>query len=271
MKRKKIKLNFVFLFFILSESFAQNEFMHSGFYFDLAGGSLSQFRFRAPNSVEYRNWSGDISKTGIYHINHEYGIPFLTLYWNDGTSQRYLMLLGEYLMALYIDNTMPVFLLNWFHCDADRIFLGPNITNMQSITATSSLRWGNIHFAATAERLGPHINQVWAVEGGVGERLFITQPSQSVYRLFISIGYVHFSRPYLFHHNARPKRMRVMDAYNQTLFFNIELRDTPNFQLINLATEGIWSHNIIIEILEIFPGTRYNHMCINSILGMWSQ
>jgi hypothetical protein len=69
-----------------------------------------------------------------------------------------------------------------------------------------------------------------------------------------------------------------LNANDEAQFFDVELRDTPNFQPISLTyrhPEGGWaefsSREIIIEILEIFPGTRYNHMCINSILGWWSQ
>ena len=95
--------------------------------------------------------------------------------------------------------------------------------------------------------------------------------------VFISIGYVHYTRPYLFKANSRPKIIRIFNANDETRFYDLELLDTPNFQRISfdfnylLRGEGLnWAstQDIIIEILEIRPGFRYNHMCINSIINL---
>jgi len=61
-------------------------------------------------------------------------------------------------------------------------------------------------------------------------------------------------------------------------FVEIELDDTPNFHRIDISSflhlvyRNIlfWSNPervLEIEILEIYPGTRYNHTVINSIMG----
>ena len=90
--------------------------------------------------------------------------------------------------------------------------------------------------------------------------------------MVLSIGYVHFTRPYLFQANSRPKRLRILQGHNHTQYFEVELEDTPHYQTINIPTTEdwgwwVWDHGLVIEILEIRPGFRYNHMCINSI--MW--
>jgi len=86
-------------------------------------------------------------------------------------------------LILYSGNSYPAFF--GFHytqefADLDRMFSNPGI-----------------HFAATAERLNLHINRVWAVEVGVNERPHVTIP-RGVNTIYISPGYVHFTRPYLF-------------------------------------------------------------------------
>ena len=144
---------------------------------------------------------------------------------------------------------------------------------MVNITASSILREGNIIYAATPERLGIRINSVWAVEGGENEKLFITTQVQTGH-FYLSIGYVHFSRPYLYLENSRPKRIRVFFLDYPTNYVDYELEDNPNYQTIDfpiVLKQGINRQNIVIEILEIYPGTRYNHTCVNSILGSWSQ
>ena len=269
---------FIFILLItgFSQLFAQYEFMQTGLFIDF--NTDTNIIFSAPNRVVYQNHEQNITRTGIYGIDHEHGVPFLNLRWEDGRSERYLMLIGEEFMLLYSDNTTPTMVLNWLIRDHG-MRTGPHITIMRSITATSFLSENNLNYEATPERLGVHINRVWAVDGGIGERLYITLPIQSGGSLFISSGYVHFSRPYLFHYNTRPKKIRIRSAHDETQFFDMELRDTPNFQTISLwryFPEIGWINfgedgKVIIEILEIFPGTRYNHMCINSILGMWSQ
>jgi len=270
MKYGKYLLTFLFIVFGLSNLSAQYDFMQrtNGDFWAGMGSGMT-LSFSAPNRASFYSHARG-GRSGTYSIEHEYGIPFLHLNWDDGTFSRYLMLVNEDIIALYADNTEPSWKAGWSYFGNGST--GRAFPIMGSITASSSLRWGNIHFAATAERLGLHINRVWAVEGGVGERLYITLPNQFAGSLFISSGYVHFSRPYLFQANARPKRIRITSARNETEFFEVELCDTPNFQTISFDANGMGEHeNIILEILEIYSGTRYNHMAINSILGSFSQ
>jgi len=280
-QKKLVFTTVIFLILGISGLFAQYEFMHrdggsyrSGF----MGSPISSFNFRAPNIVVFsHSWqegweSHNTTRTGTYSIEHEYGVPFLNINWEDGASVRYLMLADENMMVLYTGNTEPEWNLIWIPYYAEMGWGHPTL--ISDVTASSTLREGHVLYAATPERLGLHINRVWAVEGGVGERLFI-MPGTQAWRLSISIGYVHFSRPYLFQQNSRPKKIRIFDAIDETIFFDMELRDTPNFQTINFSSIErayiIGSIGLIIEILEIYPGTRFNHMCINSIVGWWSQ
>jgi len=275
MKQRKFVFIIVFLILALSKLSAQYEFMHrSGSFID-GFGSRNSFRFSTPNRVSHGYWNPNLqrdnTRTGIYHITHEYNVPFLNITWDDGGSVRYLMLANENVMMLYSGNTYPAWNLWWLSSYAEMMLSGDAI-RMHSVRASATLTEGHLVYAATPERLGPHINRVWAVEGGVGERLYI-HPGSQTWRLLISGGYVHFSRPYLFQHNARPRRIQVSSMNDETQFFEMELQDTPNFQGFTFSSNGIFDQHlgIIIEILEVFPGSRYNHLCINSIMGLWSQ
>jgi hypothetical protein len=235
-----------------------------------------EFRFSAPDRVGIFPWTSlennEPILSGTYSIDHEYGVPFLSFYWdnittdrsnpNDHISDRFLMLANEHFIFLYADNAEPVF--QSYSDHSDRRWSGSTL--IHQVTASSSLREGNVIYEATPERLGPRINSVWAVEGGIGERLSINLWRSDP--IAISIGYVHHSKPELFQANARPKRIRILNAENEENFFEMELEDTPNYQMIDLQGGNIRSQNIIIEILEVYPGTQFNHTCINSIIQM---
>ena len=259
----------------LSKVYAQYDFMH--------GTNFGNLRFHAPNIVErlhpnYETWSVDIVNSGTYFIEHVYGVPFITFFWNDGIHERFLMLINELFMLLYSSDNRLVHRgqrneLLLFNGGAATII---SLLQMHRINASSTLREGNIIYSATPERLGlNNINQVWAVEGGVGEKLHITLPPENSGILYISIGYVHFSRPYLFLYNSRPKRIRISVFENESIFIEHELTDTPNFQRIPVVSDNdrawYWGRaELLIEILEVFPGSRFNHMCINSIVMPWA-
>ena len=278
MKYKKWFFALLFLSFItLSSLFAQYEFMN--------GTNFGNLRFNAPNIVErlspnYETWSIDIKNSGTYSIEHVHGVPFINFYWNDSTIERFLMLIDELFMVLYSSDNK---LAHMGQRNEMLLFNGGAVSiisflQMHKINASSTLRESNIIYSATPERLSlNNINQVWAVEGGVGEKLHITLPPEDSGILYISIGYVHFSRPYLFQYNSRPKRIRISVFENEAIFIEHELTDTPNFQRIPIVFDpdnkrlgySDYHAELLIEILEVFPGSRFNHMCINTIVMPW--
>ena len=226
----------------------------------------ASFWFSDPNRVSVYNhvFSGnsDLRKSGTYRIVYEYGVPFIHFDWAAHTSprtigERFLILRNEYFMLLYNGNTEPA-----FHASYGDAFIHAN--QLHCASASSTLTHGGLYFAASPDRLGTHINRVWAVEGGVGERLYIAGAWHGA--IFLSIGYVHYSRPYLFQANSRPKRLRISNALDEERFIEVELEDTPHYQTIWLEELGRTHGSAIIEILEIRPGFRYNHLCINSIM-----
>jgi hypothetical protein len=115
------------------------------------------------------------------------------------------------------------------------------------------------------------LGQAWVEDEkgqGINEKLFINPPyltSQwNCTALHISIGFVSFEKPYLYAENSRP---RILDVSVSNKFsFSVELVDTPDFQTIKLPQSIGTSDVLVIEILDVFPGTKYEDTCINCIL-----
>jgi len=76
----KRKILFLLFLLTLSKLFAQYDFMHTGWHWThLAYINLPSFRFSAPNRVYfYQEGIWIVSKSGIYHIAHEYDVPFIS-------------------------------------------------------------------------------------------------------------------------------------------------------------------------------------------------
>jgi hypothetical protein len=261
----------LFLFTILPfELYAQFAPMHTGFYSYREG--TSYYKFRSPNRIEFGKRpifygeKEEIYKTGTYSIDDSNEVPFINIHWNDNTSERYLILLGDVFMCLYNNNSEPIlyhhFRKNFGEYEDFSEWSFSGIVQMANITASSSLIEGNIDYSPSIERLGLKINSSWAVRGGVNQSLFIKRPSLSA-ELYISIGYVHLSQINLYRENARPKKIRISQINNESNFMEFELIDTPNFQRFDIDGLG---YEIKIEIKEIYLGTKYNDTCINSIM-----
>jgi hypothetical protein len=261
---------FILFIFPLVELYPQFVPRQTGTYSDDNGRRLS---FSSPNKIEFKylvsnhGRSIEITKTGTYTINENNGIQYLNIAWNDGMTERYLILveMNNNFICLYINNFIPYFL--GYHQDDYDEGRHYHLTNMRSVSASASLIERNRDYSPTPEGLGLEINKVWAVRGGVNEYLLVELGVQ-VSTCYISIGYVSFTQPYLYKENSRPKKIRVTEVGNESNFLVIELEDTPHFQLIYLP--NIRERAALkIEILEIYPGTKYDDMCINSIMGLF--
>ena len=72
-----------------------------------------------------------------------------------------------------------------------------------------------------------------------------------------------YNKPYLYKQNSRPKKIRLTA---ESLFsIEVDLIDTPNFQTIIFPVR-LKNEILKLEILEVYPGTKYEDTCINAIL-----
>ncbi len=97
---------------------------------------------------------------------------------------------------------------------------------------------------------------------GIGEYLLLDANGSILY---IFNGYVSYDKPYLYSYNSRIKKMKISfvdDISKAAMLFEIE--DSPNPQKLNLK-ERIQG-KIKIEILDVYPGTKYKDTCLNGII-----
>ena len=163
-------------------------------------------------------------------------------------------------VALYDENNRSVFSVYYDYV---------NFTKFP-VRASSELIEGNIVYRA--ENLIDFLNLMPWVEGsndnGVGEYIIRTFEYEKFlwsFKLIISNGFVDYSRPYLYDYNNRVKEIRIYYEEAKDDYITVFLADTPNFQTfylnLHLRYNGI--NNIIIEIIDVYQGNRYNDTCIN--------
>ena len=226
---------------------------------------------------------------GSYTVVEEEGIKFIQILWNDNTTDKYLII-GSINndktfnnIYLYNKNGYPFFsagitLSEW----------GPyNVrlkVDTKILSASSTLREGNIVYSTNNldERIG--MSWVEGVKGqGIGEKIIFSGKNTDINSpvffnsLYISIGFVSMDKPYLYKQNSRPKKIRV--SYEGEDPEITELADTPNLQAINCY--GWWSRDpnnrgniekeLWIEILEVYPGTKFEDTCINTFQWKYIQ
>jgi len=235
------------------------------------------------NPLVYRGYanrlelhSGDIKvydyvwrtrKYNIYadrcRILDDHGIPFLIL---AQTDQKWLFLSSPYFATVYRDETTSFFM------DGTGYMPGLDyIISGGKYAATSFLTEGNTHY--TANNLSdddPSKPWIEGVEGdGIGEKVSINWlwkegDGGSTGALIISNGFVSYDKPYLYEMNNRVRRIRVSDPLG-TFSVEMELKDTPNPQIIFLPST---SEETEIEILSVYPGTKWHDTCLNYVFGL---
>ena len=273
----------------LFEAYAQSNFApKTGIYnyYEYLSRNTYRYIFEENNKISY--WINVTKqKSGAYTIDNGDGVSFITMHWDNNTRERFLMLIDDDFLCLYNSDNLPVFfgyyydVLYWdIRTEANNKLEGLTLSELQNVTASNSLMEGGIDYSPTPQRLGLKINSAWAVRGGVHESLFCEVEWYGGYEepfLYISPGYVAYSKPYLYKENSRPKKIRIYDFYDKSNFRDYELADTPNFQIIDIgqfarktryyswSTETV-AAKIQIEILEIYPGTKYKDTCINSVI-----
>ena len=213
-----------------------------------------------------REWIG--VNEGIYNISNENIVSFIDILWDNNRQDKYLFLFygDNSIIMLYDNDSEPIFIGFWTpDANSDERFYMSDPFAEANITATSSLREGNIVYSPNISNLSIGRPWVEGVDGyGIGEKLILHDLSPGVSGLYISIGFVSFNRPHLYAFNSRPSRIRVT-YNNMSLIFDLD--DVPHYQFFHLPEAATWETlTVEIEILEVYSGTRWDDTCINSIL-----
>ena len=238
------------------------------------GGFDTCIQFSANNRIEM--WDEEMyggsgrrnARSGTYSINNRYGLDFMTISWSGGAREEYLYLLNNSFeeLFLYTSNSTP-----FFGPSPQGDMRGFNIFGDDSwVRASSSFREtiGGRAVVYTPERLGARIGECWVPVNEINERLILSIASRyqmTSEDIFISSGFVSFSNPNLYTDNSRIRSIRLSDNSGNSRI--VELLDTPHFQPISLSGIGSSGESsaITLEILDVYPGTRYRHTCVNSI------
>ncbi|HOF00791.1 MAG TPA: hypothetical protein PK385_01335 [Spirochaetota bacterium] len=85
--------------------------------------------------------------------------------------------------------------------------------------------------------------------------------------LILISGFINYERPHLYKDNSRPKKIKfaIHNPHNKTTITKVfDLKDTPQPQVLKF--DRVLRGNIItMEILEVYPGEKYNDVCISKL------
>jgi hypothetical protein len=251
--------NYLLLLFFLSEGLVFSQGNNRVVY---ANNPDSVIIFETTNKITiYRLdliTGNEMEKHGNYTMLMKHGVPFINVTWENKATDDFIMLSNSIACFLYKDPDPYMFGFSGGYNRGELVFRTP-----EDIKASSSLAENGKSYSP--DQINLKLGQAWAegVRGqGLHEKLFITQPNCTA--VHISIGFVSFTKPYLYQENSRPKVINV--SVEEKFSFTVDLLDTPNFQTIILPQELGATDQLVIEILDVYPGTKYEDTCINCIL-----
>ena len=196
-----------------------------------------------------------------YNIRTEKKIMYLEIK-NEKLKETFMILVNKEMIILYKKGRTEPYWKGYNTRESERLYrFGDKRTK-----ASSELKEGDKVYAVsnlwTLESGKPWVEGVKG--NGIGEYIENTINGKTIY---IFSGYVDVEKPYLYEQNSRPKRISV-ETPTQTLYY--DLKDTPNPQKIEISEKDyINDYKVRITILEVYPGTKYEDTCINSIIGFW--
>lgn len=205
--------------------------------------------------------SSDESREYPYSIEKRNELTFLKIV-DKSVILEYLVLYNPYMMYLYKIEKNQVDDI-WVKYPAIINQMG-SIGKDEALSVTSELVEGTILYSVDNLR-SIDLETPWVEgnpESGIGEKIIIKNAKTDAL-IFLS-GYISFKKPWLYTHNARPKKISVKceELHLDTVF---DLQDTPNPQILDMGTLII-NQDIVITILDIYPGEKYKNLCINTIL-----
>lgn len=149
-----------------------------------------------------------------------------------------------------------------------------------TVHATNEVREGNTKYSVENIFDGKNFTSCFAMaNNGIGEKVVFdnTQKKQqdnsafntdTDFEMLILIsGFVHPGKPQLYTENSRPKKIKFT-IHNPVLKKNtikiVEVQDSPQPQIIEFD-QLLLGKVITMEILEVYPGTKYSDVCISKL------
>lgn len=122
-----------------------------------------------------------------------------------------------------------------------------------------------------AENLADNGGLPWASQNGrgIGDTITIGVDIRSDLLIAVRNGFQSSSKPSLYDENSRVKRLRI--SYKERgCFDEFLLKDTPDLQILNveklIGDYGGYGEHFVLEVLDVYPGSKYDDLCIQSVL-----
>lgn len=97
---------------------------------------------------------------------------------------------------------------------------------------------------------------------GIGEKLVISFKEKSNFVVILN-GYIDLYQRNLYKENGRLKEIKITSKDNDFVLF-YSFSDYVHYATIELP---VHVNNIIIELIDVYPGSKYNDTCISGILN----
>jgi hypothetical protein len=199
---------------------------------------------------------------GTYTLEISDNITFLNMHFDNGMDERWLILANGTLCDIYKSDGKSI------HGVTGSVNRDENIWNWSanSISASSYLQESNISYSPGNLSVGYKTDNPWAegVNGyGINEKIYFKERTLMNGAMHISIGYVSYNKPYLYNQNSRPKKIKL--SVENKFSIIADLKDTPHYQEIRFPSDITMDDILILEILDVYPGTKYEDTCINTV------
>jgi len=250
---RRVSICFIFIF-VISSLFAEQKIYNNGY----------KYLFISAEDIEITS-DEELNKdrliSGHYELESRFGLTYITV--ND--SRTFLMLISEDLIYLYEEDGYPFY----FGVEGKKRSSIEGFISPESKTSSfliENLKEGPIEYKSKNLNSNKIPNPwVEGVQGnGIGEKIYLSKVIPKEYRpsLFILNGYISYNRPDLYKKNSRVKKIKLTYGGSDIVEF-IDLLDKPDPQEIPLIKQ----HNgeIMLEIIEVYPGELYEDTCINLI------
>jgi hypothetical protein len=273
----------LFSFFIIGSIFSQNvlEYDYSSQIYNYDLHTIDGIVLRNDIMILSRYYgfqNDDIEKYPI-RWSIENKNKYITFYYNGkllgdnithGTKKYLVLAGGDYTDNVYFNDDYPSFIA-FYDENNDLVAFFANksydFPSRSHIIASSELKEkGIIYRAVSLTDISYLTPWVEGVSGsGIGEKIKFLDTNCSNSVIVISNGFVDYKRPYLYEYNNRVKKMKV--SYDgkfigeEDNYIIINFEDTPDFQVFNIFPRGYG--DLIFEIIDIYPGSRYDDTCIN--------
>jgi hypothetical protein len=203
--------------------------------------------------------------SGTYTLETLDNMTFLNVHFNDGRDEKWLILANGTLCDIYKPDGKSI------HGVTGSVNRDENIWTWSDLIRSSSyLQENNFSYSPSNLSVYYKTDNPWAegVKGyGINEKIFFEKGSIHDGSMHISIGYVSYNKPYLYNQNSRPKKIKL--SVENKFSITVDLKDTPHYQELKLPSNVDQDDILVLEILEVYQGTKYEDTCINTIYFEW--